>query len=139
MVNTPIYDQLAAEFVEADRYHGLGFTPPETVALSAYDDTTTIPAVTDQEDPTEVTEGPSEDVEETVEKEEVDEPPSVLDEAPKTSMALAKLLERIRIIQTQQPSENLVSEDNHVFPIKRHPEDGFNFFQTAQIFDKRAA
>jgi hypothetical protein len=135
MVDTPIYDKLVAEFVEADRYHGLGFVPPETVALSTYDDTTTIPAVTDQEDPTEAAEEPSEAVEE---KDEVDEPPSVLDEAPKTSMALAKLLERIRFIQTQQP-ENPVSEDNHVFPIKRHPKNEFDFFQTAQIFDKRAA
>jgi hypothetical protein len=134
MVNTPIYDQLVAEFVEADKYHGLGFTPPETVALSAYDDTTVMQAVTDEGEPVEASEEPTEDVE----KDEADEPPSILDEAPKTAMALATLFDKIRFLQATAP-ENPVSEDNHVFPIRRYPKDGFNFFQTAQIFDKRAA
>jgi hemolysin activation/secretion protein len=134
MSDTKIYDQLVAEFEEAGKYHGLGFVPPETVALSAYDDTTLIPVVKDSDEP-------QEDVEEPTEGDVQEETEEVAEEAAPTS-----ILDRIQLLHDSkaenEPEKPEEAEVEHIFPIKR-----VNFGEVAErvalttfnFFNKAAA
>lgn len=145
MSDTKIYDKLVEEFEAAGKYHGLGFVPPEMVTLSAYDDTTTIPAVKDDivvpwlaEEPSEGTEETSDETKES-EEETVEQTPTV--EASKT-WDVKGLLEKLSVVHGDIPETELVSPDNHVFPIRRY--DGtFNFFDSSKtaptVVETRAA